>query len=292
MATDHDVVVDARRIRVRSVGPLDAPTILYVHGTPDSRLTIDVLAGLPAPTPVRLVAFDRPGYGGSDFAPFTMASVARDASAVLDELGIERTAVVGQSGGGPFALAVAAELGRRITAVGVASGGGSFVSVPGAVDALDDIDRRGLSLIGVDDQAAADAFAEGFAGMAGLPAADDDDIRAAMRDLLPTDAAAMDLPGVADGLVAIMREALRQGVDGCAWDNVAWIGAWRTDLSAVTQPTWLWYGTEDPLAPVSHGVWLHEQLPHARLVVREGEGHLGIYPHWAEVVTDLTGAAG
>jgi pimeloyl-ACP methyl ester carboxylesterase len=221
-----------------------------------------------------------------------MASVARDAAAVLDELDIASAAVVGQSGGGPFAVALAAELGDRITALGVASGGGSFVNVPGAVDALDDVDRRGLSLIGVDDQAAADAFAEGFAAMADLPAAGDDDIRAAMRELLPTDAAAMDLPGVADGLVAIMREALRQGVEGCAWDNVAWLGPWRTDLSAVTQPTWLWYGTEDPLAPVAHGVWLSEQLPHAHLVVREGEGHLGIYPHWDEIVRALTGGEG
>ena len=292
MSSDTDLVVDGgRRLRVRSTGPVDAPTIVYLHGTPDSRLTIDICAGLPTSSRVRLVAFDRPGYGGSEFARFDFASVAQDAAAALDALGIGRASVLGQSGGGPFALACAAELGDRVTAVGVASGLGSFLAVPGAVDELEEVDRQGLALIGTDDEAAARRFADGFEPMAGLPRADDDTIRSAMRQMLPSDGDALALPGVADGLVAVMREALRQGTDGCAWDNVAWLGSWAIDLSAVTQPTWLWYGTEDPLAPVAHGQWLSEQLPHAQLVLRPGEGHLGIYTHWDEIATTLTASS-
>jgi pimeloyl-ACP methyl ester carboxylesterase len=287
---DCDVgTADGRTIRVRSAGPDDAPVIVYLHGTPDSRLTIDICAQLPTSTPVRLVAFDRPGYGGSSPAPFGFASVAEDAATVLDALGIGRVAVLGQSGGGPFALACAGVLGDRVAGVGVASGAASVVEVPGGTDDLEDADREGLALIGVDDAAAARAFSSGFDPMAGIPEADDGTIRAAMHGLLPTDGAALGIPGVADGLVAVMREALRQGTGGCGWDNVAWVGPWRLDLEAVRAPTWLWYGSEDPLAPPRYGEWLARRLPHAQLVVRPGEGHLGIYTHWDEMSSTLAG---
>ena len=59
---------------------------------------------------VRLVSFDRPGYGaaptGSQGA--RVADVARDVEAIADELGLAEFAVVGRSGGGPHALACAA----------------------------------------------------------------------------------------------------------------------------------------------------------------------------------------
>jgi len=109
MSEDRTVVLPSGRVvQARSDGPLDAPAILYFHGTPDSRLFIDVLAPLAVSSPVRVIAFDRPGYGGSDAEPFTLGSVAEDAGAVMDAYGVDRFAAVGQSGGGPFALATAA----------------------------------------------------------------------------------------------------------------------------------------------------------------------------------------
>ena len=98
----------------------------------------------------------------------------------------------------------------------------------------------------------------------------------------------LERPEVGSGIAVSMREALSQGIDGCAWDNVAWIGPWDLDLSALSQPTWLWYGQDDPLAPPAHGHWLKAQIPHAELLVREGEGHLGIFTHGDEMVTALT----
>ena len=94
---DTDITAtDGRTLRVRSTGPDDAPVIVYCHGTPDSRLTIDICARLTTSSPVRLVALDRPGYGGSTPAPFGLASVAVDTATVLDALGIERFAVLGR----------------------------------------------------------------------------------------------------------------------------------------------------------------------------------------------------
>ncbi|MFZ0324911.1 MAG: alpha/beta hydrolase [Actinomycetes bacterium] len=289
MSLDHDLTLPGdRNVRARAVGPSDAPVIVYFHGTPDSRLTIDICAEQLSSAPARLIAFDRPGYGGSDFQPFSFASVAEDTRAVMDEFGVERFAVLGLSGGGPFALSCAAHLPDRVSAVGVASGPASSASVPSARAELIDTDQQALDLIGTDDAQAARLFATGFGDMATLPQQDDDTVIAALHALLPADGPVLSRPGIAVGVTASMREALRQGVEGCAWDNVAWVGPWQFDVTAVHQPTWLWYGLADPLSPPANGTWLKEQLPHAELVIREGEGHLGIYTHWDEIVTALT----
>ena len=84
-----------------------------------------------------------------------------------------------------------------------------------------------------------------------------------------------------------MREAMRQGGVGCGWDNVAWIGAWDIDPTTVECPVLLWYGTEDRMAEPIHGHWFQENLPDARLTMREGEGHLQPFAHLAEMLTDL-----
>jgi pimeloyl-ACP methyl ester carboxylesterase len=85
-----------------------------------------------------------------------------------------------------------------------------------------------------------------------------------------------------------VREGLRQGPEGGGWDNVAWIGPWGIDLGAVSCPVLLWYGSEDRAAPVTHGQWQASNLPHATLIVNDGDGHMGIYDHLAEMLTALT----
>ena len=69
---------------------------------------------------VRLITFDRPGYGWLRPAGSRLvADVAPDVQAIADELGLDRFAVIGRSGGGPHALACAALLPERVTRAGV-----------------------------------------------------------------------------------------------------------------------------------------------------------------------------
>ena len=95
-------------------------------------------------------------------------------------------------------------------------------------------------------------------------------------------------PRLAAAFAATMREGLRPGTSGAGWDNVSWIGEWDIDLGAVTCPVLLWYGSEDRLAPPAHGSWLSQNLARARLVLRDGEGHLGIFEHLGEMLDALT----
>ena len=105
-------------MRVRDAGEPDGNVVMYFHGTPGSRLDLSFGEQLAAGRGVRLVSFDRPGYGGSTLALFGLASIATDAHAVADGLGVARFATLGQCGGGPGALAAAAVLGGRVTGRG------------------------------------------------------------------------------------------------------------------------------------------------------------------------------
>jgi pimeloyl-ACP methyl ester carboxylesterase len=279
-----------RVLRVRDAGAPGGTVVIYFHGTPGSRLDVSFGDQDAAERGVRLVSFDRPGYGGSTPAPFGLASVAADAHAVADALGVDRFATLGMSGGGPGALAAATLPGDRVLRAGVASGAGPFQLVPGALDGIDDDERAAVALISDDPAAAAAALGAGFEPLAVL-ASDPGGpgVASAFADLLsPRDRELLQEESLASAFAGTMREALRQGTSGGGWDNVSWIGPWEVDLSAIRCPVLLWYGTDDRFAPPAHGRWLAENVPHARLAMREGEGHFGIYEHLGEMLTALT----
>jgi pimeloyl-ACP methyl ester carboxylesterase len=287
---EFDVSVEGRAIKVRDAGDPSGYPLLYFHGTPGSRLDLAFGDNLAAEAGVRLVSFDRPGYGGSSESSFGLTSVARDAVTIADHLGIDAFATLGLSGGGPFALATALIGADRVTRVGIASGAGPFEEVPGAIDDLSEIDKQAVRYLPGDPVAAATTFASGF-GSAALLEQDDDAFRSAFDPILSArDRLIFADPSLGGALIASIREGLRQGALGAGWDNVAWVGRWDINVSAISTPALLWYGDEDLMAPLVHGQWLAEHLPNAELVVREGEGHLGLFDHFAEVLQNLKGA--
>jgi pimeloyl-ACP methyl ester carboxylesterase len=126
IAEEHNVVMDDRTVRIRTAGDPAGFPVVYFHGTPGSRLDLAFGDELAAAAGVRLVSFDRPGYGRSPASPFGLSAIARDALNIADQLGVERFATLGFSGGGPFAIATAAVGGQRVARVGIASGAGPF----------------------------------------------------------------------------------------------------------------------------------------------------------------------
>ena len=290
MATEHDFEIDGINLRVREGGDPAGQPILHFHGTPGSRLELAWADDVVAAEGVRIVAFDRPGYGGSTSAPFSVGSVAAMAVEVADRLGLGRFRVTGLSGGGPFALATAVVAGPdRVRAVGVASGAGPFREVPGALDQLSDGDKAAEQLLPGDPQGAAAGFAEGFDISAALV-----DAESLIKEFEPllseSDRRLLANPVFAGAFLTEVREALRPGPWGGAWDNVAWIGAWDVDPRKVACPVLLWYGDEDRMAPVAHAYWLEKHIPGARLTMREGEGHMGVYAHLPEMLRELLAA--
>ena len=283
---ERDVRVVGVALRVREVGDADGEPVIHFHGTPGSRLAMVWADDVVSAAGVRMIAFDRPGYGASARAPFSVGSVARMTLRLADQLGLERFRTTGWSGGGPFALATAAIAPGRVQAVGVIAGAGPFQLVPGALDGLSDGDKAAVRLLPGDPEGAAAGFAEGFDMADALLSPE-----ALYKDFEPLlcewDQTQWTEPRHAQALLADMREALKSGGWGCAWDNVAWIGPWDIDPVTVRCPVLLWYGSEDRMATPEHAHWFAENLPDAQLVMWEGEGHLLQYAHLAEMLQQL-----
>ena len=94
--------------------------VIWHHGTPNIGVPPEPLFAAAAQLGIRWVSYDRPGYGESTPHPGRdVASAATDVSSVADALGIDKFAVMGDSGGGPHALACGALLPER--ALGVVS---------------------------------------------------------------------------------------------------------------------------------------------------------------------------
>src|SRR3954449_8017517 len=100
---------DGRRLHVYDTGAGDGAarlTVFWHHGTPNLGAPPKPLLPASDRLGIRWVAYDRPGYGASTPLPGRrVASAAADVARVADELGIDRFAVMGHSGGGPHALA-------------------------------------------------------------------------------------------------------------------------------------------------------------------------------------------
>lgn len=277
-----------RSVMVRDAGDPTGAAVLYFHGTPGSRLDVAFGDDVAAELGVRIVSFDRPGYGRSDPAPFGLRRIAEVGEAVADLLGLERVAAFGWSGGGPFALASSAVMGRRVGRVGVVSGPGPFQRVPGAIDVLGESDRAALSFLPGDPARAAEAFSVGSEAM--VAALGDEEAFMAGVDALfgESDGDVLEDPRLRRHLFAMLREGLRQGFTGVGWDNVAWVGPWDVDVDLAARPVHLWYGARDSMMPLEHGQWLAHHLPAAELVVYQEEGHLSVLRRWEEMLRTVT----
>src|SRR5215469_3490909 len=103
---------------VESWGAPKGRPVFLLHGTPGSRRGPRPRASVLYRLGVRLIGYDRPGYGASDRRPGRqVGDAAADVRAIADALGLDRFAVVGRSGGAPHALACAALLSGRVTRV-------------------------------------------------------------------------------------------------------------------------------------------------------------------------------
>jgi len=267
---------DGRSLRVHDAGPTDGAPVFGLHGTPGSGLLFPPLADDAKRRGLRLLGYDRPGYGRSTPLPDrSVAQAATDVGTIADALGIDRFAVWGFSGGGPHALACAARWSGR--AVGVAVVGGC---APYPADGLDWLAGMGPENVDEFDLtvAAGPPLERSLQKARGdLLGADTAGFVRAMGSLLaPPDRAACDGP-IGSYFAGSMAEALAPGVDGWYADDVAFVRPWGFPLDRIQVPTSVWHGTDDGFVPVAHARWVAAHVPGATLRLFEGHGHLSLF---------------
>lgn len=100
------------QVHYRTMG--EGPTIMLVHQAPWASIQYRDILPLIAAAGYRAIAPDLPGHGMSDaLATPTIKGFAATIPIVLDALGIDRVALVGQHGGALVAGCAAADLGDR-----------------------------------------------------------------------------------------------------------------------------------------------------------------------------------
>ncbi|CRH10459.1 alpha/beta hydrolase [Mycobacterium tuberculosis] len=111
-------VGEDRRIGFAEFGAPQGRAVFWLHGTPGARRQIPTEARVYAEHHnIRLIGVDRPGIGASTPHQYeTILAFADDLRTIADTLGIDKMAVVGLSGGGPYTLACAAGLPDRVVA--------------------------------------------------------------------------------------------------------------------------------------------------------------------------------
>ncbi|MDX6237765.1 MAG: hypothetical protein QOG10_2580 [Kribbellaceae bacterium] len=278
---------DSRAVEVWEGGNPNGVPVMFHHGTPSGRLQAVHGADAARRQDVRLISFNRPGYGRStDTAP-SLASVGLDTLRVTDALGIDEFAVLGASGGGPYAIATGLVHPGRVRAVGLVAGIG-----PWRLIELPDKEDPDLPLLALTDTGDVSGALKGFRAQGGvaynrmLTLPDEAMVEEFFRGAPAADTGWLDAEAKRRW-AADLRDAL-QSYDGYARDNVAWGGRWDIDPSHLNVPSWLWYGEIDGMVPPSHGHWLAERIPGSTLVIRPSKGHGGtIFEYWDDMLATL-----
>ena len=121
METEHTICLpDGRRLGYMVLGV--GNPVFYFHGTASSRLETLLIRELVSSQQIQLIGVDRPGYGLSSFADRKkLGEFSEDINYLAEHLGIEKCALLGWSGGGPYALTYAAMFPEKVTQAVVVS---------------------------------------------------------------------------------------------------------------------------------------------------------------------------
>lgn len=246
---DRYVEVDGLDVRVRIEGPENAPTLLMLHGFTFSLESYDELAAQLDDT-FRVIRYDMRGHGLTGPDPekrYSPEQRAAHVGAVLDALGVEAAAIMGNSLGGLAAWRYAA-------------------SVPDRVDALILVSPGAYPINGVTDEPAP------------VPAA-----LAAYFRLLPEagiDASIeriyADASRISDERKATIKAMMRAPGNGAAFIDAVEVFTLpdpEPALSGLDVPTLIIWGDDDVVIDPAHGRKMRSVMPQAELLMLAGVGH-------------------
>lgn len=233
----------------REYGDPDGVPVLHFHGTPGSGREAAALDAAARAAGVRLIAPDRPGMGRTPHLPGRrLAHWPAEVTRLLDELGIERAAILAWSGGGPYAVACLARIPERLTAVALLAPAGLLRGIPWANRLFP---RLYLPAAG------AIARARDWAPAAALGVFRWRRMRSRLADGPPAASPEREplAPSSAAVLAASWREAFRQGHAGPVQDEQVINEDWSPLLTSARRapvPVRIWHGRRDRVVPHRH----------------------------------------
>jgi pimeloyl-ACP methyl ester carboxylesterase len=274
-------LADGRRIGYAEYGDPEGLPVLAIHGTPGSRFMFALTDRAARERRLRVIAPERPGYGLSEFRrQSSLGEAASDIEACADALELDRFAVIGVSGGGPYAVAVAAAMPERVVLLELVNPVGAIADCQHRIR-MSKAHRLVFTRLGRSDAAIAAFFWSLRALVRSAPRL----CYRALRQRVPhADRLVLDREEVRDSLRAALQEGLRPGIEGARQDLRLYCAKWKLQLRDLDVPAVVWQGSDDAIVPPGAAYDLAETLPNCRLDVVQGAGHYWIFTGFERVL--------
>ena len=267
---------DKRTLEVHEAGDPTGFAVIAHHGTPAAGLAYGPHDALAQEQGIRLIGYDRPGYGASTRAKNRrVKDCVADVTEIADALQLDSFASWGISGGGPHALACAALCDDRLKAVA------SLAAVaPYDADGLD-----WLAGMGEDNHIEFGKVLEGEEALRAycestaeeMLNAEPEELVQVLDSLLGPEDKAVLTGRFAEYLLECDHHGLERGVDGWLDDDFAFAEPWGFDVETIGRPVLLLHGEDDRFVPVSHGHWLAARIPGVEARIDAADGHLTLF---------------
>ena len=279
-------LADGRSLGYAEYGSDDGKPLIYCHGLPGSRLEVAFLDQYARHAGVRLISIDRPGMGLSTFQPGrSFLDWPAEVMALADHLQIGRFAVLGMSGGSPYAQACAYTIPDRLISCGIVSGIEPLALGTAGMNRgnrLIFFCARRLPwlltpLIGLGARSFQTSERARRAMTKGLP------------QLVKPDREALLAFDGGESLALSTAEAYRQGVRGAAYEGRLYGREWGFRLQDIRmQPLYLWHGELDTNVGVAMARAAAHLLPGCVATYYPNDGHLSTpLNHQEEILTAL-----
>ncbi|HVN53790.1 MAG TPA: alpha/beta hydrolase [Anaerolineaceae bacterium] len=281
------LLLDGRRMGFAEFGdPMGRP-VFVLPDLPGSRFFGRHLELAALKWRVRILCVDYPGIGLSDSCPgYRLLDWVDNLQSLAESLSLPRFAVIGISGGAPFALACATKIPERMTRAVVLNGLGpySIAETNPWWDAQAEADFR----LAREDPA---QFRRNWAELFRLGL--EDLLDAIIAQLPPVDRQALANPVVVEVIRDDLREAFHQGAGGAVEQAAAIWGEWGFNLREIHLPVSVFHGGEDRNVPPDAGAYIASMIPGSHARFYPEDGHLSLFiNHPDDIMRELITASG
>lgn len=270
-----------QKLFLQEWGALNKPVILLVHGFPGCAEHGKLLSSTIHLENIRLISFDRPGYGRSDLQKkLTPLKLAAQIKNLMDHLEIKHFKVLSVSGGAPFAMAIAFLLKDRVEKISSVAGVApltiqnfkflnsnqkkawmlrNFVPSPILNYGINRLWKSGLEKV--------DEFLFSDLNNFSLP-----------------DQQVFRHPEVGPALVESIKTALQAGPSGVLHDMKIYSKTWGFSLNAIQCPVTLWHGSDDDVVHLRFAKDMNRKISQSQFNLVQGEGHYSLPMNFRDAI--------
>lgn len=290
---------DGRALAWAEVGSPTGSPLFFFHGFPGSRLEARGLEDIGRRHDIRFICPERPGYGRSTFQPDRrIVDWPADVRELAAHLDLKRYAVIGGSGGGPYALACAYAIPPdTLSAVGLLC-----TAAPWKPETIRYVSysRRALRflseycpslttrifdrLIGFGKWFATSGAGKKYIDIFAVKAA-----ATAGKDIPESEKSPEAVEVRRERLLSVLLEPFAQGSRGFVQEAylLSHPYGFRLENVRFEKKIQIWHGTKDTNSPIEMVRYMKERLGHCDLHELDGETHFTIMKRLENIVIQL-----